>query len=35
MDIPLQIAFHRAEKPGWAEDEIRGRVANWARSTIT
>lgn len=27
MDIPLQIAFHRAEKPAWAEGEIRSRVA--------
>lgn len=26
MDIPLQIAFHRAEKSQWAEDEIRARV---------
>ncbi|MDZ5699060.1 HPF/RaiA family ribosome-associated protein [Chelativorans sp. M5D2P16] len=27
MDIPLQIAFHRAEKSDWAEEEIRARVA--------
>lgn len=27
MDIPLQIAFHRAEKSDWAEAEIRARVA--------
>lgn len=26
MDVPLQIAFHKAEKPAWAEDEIRARV---------
>lgn len=26
MDIPLQIAFHHAEKSDWAEDEIRARV---------
>ncbi|WEX10232.1 HPF/RaiA family ribosome-associated protein [Chelativorans sp. AA-79] len=26
MQIPLQIAFHRAEKSEWAEDEIRARV---------
>ncbi|MCV0394719.1 MAG: HPF/RaiA family ribosome-associated protein [Rhizobiaceae bacterium] len=26
MQIPLEIAFHRLEKPDWAEDEIRGRV---------
>ncbi len=26
MDVPLQIAFHRAEKPAWAEEEIRSRV---------
>lgn len=26
MDVPLQIAFHRAAKPDWAEDEIRSRV---------
>ena len=26
MDIPLQIAFHKAEKPDWAEDRIRERV---------
>ena len=27
MDVPLQIAFHKADKPDWAEDQIRGRVA--------
>lgn len=26
MDIPLQIAFHKAEKSDWAEEEIRSRV---------
>lgn len=26
MEIPLQIAFHKAEKPDWAENEIRTRV---------
>lgn len=26
MQIPLQIAFHRAEKSEWAEQEIRARV---------
>lgn len=26
MQVPLQIAFHKAEKPSWAEDEIRARV---------
>jgi len=26
MQIPLQIAFHRAEKSDWAEQEIRARV---------
>jgi len=26
MQVPLQIAFHRAEKPEWAEEEIRARV---------
>ncbi|MCT7374245.1 HPF/RaiA family ribosome-associated protein [Chelativorans salis] len=26
MEIPLQIAFHRAEKSDWAEAEIRARV---------
>lgn len=26
MQIPLQIAFHRAEKSDWAEQEIRDRV---------
>lgn len=26
MDVPLQIAFHKVEKPDWAEDEIRARV---------
>ncbi|WP_265519953.1 HPF/RaiA family ribosome-associated protein [Nitratireductor luteus] len=27
MEIPLQIAFHKAEKSDWAEQEIRARVA--------
>ncbi len=26
MEIPLQISFHKAEKPAWAEDRIRERV---------
>lgn len=26
MEIPLQIAFHKAEKSDWAENEIRARV---------
>jgi hypothetical protein len=26
MDIPLQIAFRKIEKPDWAEDDIRDRV---------
>jgi hypothetical protein len=26
MEIPLEIAFHKADKPDWAEDEIRSRV---------
>lgn len=26
MQIPLEIAFHKVEKPAWAEDEIRSRV---------
>jgi cold shock CspA family protein len=26
MDVPLQIAFHKAGKPDWAEEEIRARV---------
>lgn len=26
MDVPLQIAFHKLDKPDWAEDEIRARV---------
>ncbi len=26
MQIPLQIAFHKAEKSDWAEEEIRARV---------
>ena len=27
MQIPLEIAFHKLDKPDWAEDEIRARVA--------
>jgi cold shock CspA family protein len=26
MDIPLEITFHKAHKPDWAEDAIRSRV---------
>ncbi|WP_309084783.1 HPF/RaiA family ribosome-associated protein [Chelativorans sp.] len=26
MQVPLQIAFHKAEKSDWAEEEIRARV---------
>lgn len=26
MDVPLRIAFHKVEKPDWAEGEIRSRV---------
>src|SRR5690606_26105954 len=26
MQVPLQIAFHKAEKSDWAEQEIRARV---------
>lgn len=26
MEVPLHIAFHKAAKPDWAEDEIRARV---------
>lgn len=31
MEIPLQIAFHKLEKPNWAEDEIRDRVDKLAK----
>jgi cold shock CspA family protein len=31
MEIPLQIAFHRLEKPTWAENEIRDRVDKLTR----
>jgi hypothetical protein len=27
MQVPLEIAFHNTESSEWAEDEIRGRVA--------
>ena len=26
MQFPLEIAFHKIDKPDWAEDEIRARV---------
>lgn len=26
MEFPLEIAFHKADKPDWAEEEIRARV---------
>lgn len=26
MDVPVQIAFHHAEKPEWVEEELRARV---------
>ena len=26
MQVPLEIAFHKIDKPDWAEDEIRARV---------
>lgn len=26
MQVPLEIAFHKVDKPAWAEDEIRSRV---------
>lgn len=26
MQVPLQLAFHKIDKPDWAEDEIRARV---------
>lgn len=31
MDVPIQIAFHKAEKPAWAEDEIRSRIEKLQR----
>lgn len=31
MDTPLQIAFHRIDKPDWAEHQIRDRVDKLAR----
>jgi cold shock CspA family protein len=31
MEVPLQIAFHHIDRPQWAEDEIRARVAELER----